>query len=163
MDFYLSLADCSYRYYVPSALQQTVGLSHNLSLVIGGAVQCMFFVGSLIPTFFLDRLGRRRPMMWGSLGLAISMMMLSILLSFSFMNYSQSVAKATASAAITFFFTYMLIFGATANCVPWVYVSRTRSLLNRTGFTERNRSPKFCHYMLEPRVQQLAFQQTGCG
>ena len=63
-------------------------------------------------------------MMWGSLGLAISMMMLSILLSFSFMDqYSDSLGKNTASAAVTFFFTYMLIFGATANCIPWVYVS----------------------------------------
>ncbi len=62
-------------------------------------------------------------MMWGSAGLAISMMMLSILLSFSFVgNYSQATQKSTASASIAFFFTYMLIFGATANCIPWVYV-----------------------------------------
>ena len=66
-------------YYVTSALQYNVGLSHNLSLIIGGFVQTMFFFGSLIPTFFLDRMGRRKPMMWGSLGLAICMMMLSIL------------------------------------------------------------------------------------
>jgi MFS family permease len=83
----------------------------------------MFFVGSLVPTFFLDKMGRRRPMMWGSLGLAISMMMLSVLLSFSFKpQYSESLAKKTSEASIAFFFTYMLIFGATANCIPWVYV-----------------------------------------
>ena len=112
------------RYYVPTALQTTVGLSHNLSLLVGGFVQTMFFFGSLIPTFALDKMGRRRPMMWGSLGLAISMMMLSVLLSFHFKpdEYSKSLGKATASASVTFFFTYMLIFGATANCIPWVYV-----------------------------------------
>ena len=82
-------------YYVPSALQDTVGLSRNLSLVIGGAVQCMFFVGSLVPTFFLDRMGRRRPMMWGGLGLAISMMMLSILLSFHFKQEQYSAWATT--------------------------------------------------------------------
>ena len=110
-------------YYVPSSLETNVGLTKNLSLLIGGAVQCMFFVGSLVPTFFLDKMGRRRPMMWGSLGLGISMMMISVLLSFSFRpGYSDSVAKATASASVTFFFTYMLIFGASANCIPWVYV-----------------------------------------
>jgi hypothetical protein len=27
--------------------------------------------------------------------------------------------KATASAAVTFFFLYMLIFGGTINVVPW--------------------------------------------
>ncbi|CAK4030376.1 Myo-inositol transporter 1 [Lecanosticta acicola] len=110
-------------YFVPSALHNNVGLSSNLSLLIGGAVQCMFFVGSLVPTFFLDRLGRRRPMMWGSLGLAISMMMISILLSFQQpQRYTEAVRTKTSEASVAFFFTYMLIFGATANCIPWVYV-----------------------------------------
>ncbi|KAL9529012.1 MFS-type transporter [Sphaerulina musiva] len=110
-------------YYVPSALENNVGLTRNLSLLIGGAVQCMFFVGSLVPTFFLDQMGRRRPMMWGSLGLALSMMMISILLSFQRPQWAgTATATKTAEASVAFFFTYMLIFGATANCIPWVYV-----------------------------------------
>jgi len=116
-------ADVSYSYFVPSALQYNVGLSHNLALVIGGCVQTMFFFGSLIPTFFLDRLGRRQPMMWGSAALGISMMLIAVLLSFTpARGYSAATNKATASASVTFFFTYMLFFGATANCIPWVYV-----------------------------------------
>ena len=83
----------------------------------------MFFVGSLVPTFFLDRMGRRRPMMWGSLGLALSMMMISVLLSFQRpAGESTPLSTKTAEASVAFFFTYMLIFGATANCIPWVYV-----------------------------------------
>lgn len=119
----MAIADLS-RYFVPSALEQNVGLTRNLSLLIGGAVQCMFFVGSLVPTFFLDQMGRRRPMMWGSLGLAISMMMISVLLSFSYHSppYSEGLQSRTSEASIAFFFTYMLCFGATANCIPWVYV-----------------------------------------
>jgi len=109
-------------YFVPTALQDNVGLSHNLSLVIGGCVQTMFFFGSLIPTFFLDQMGRRRPMMWGSFGLAISMMLIAVLLSFQRPGFSKSLGQATSSASVAFFFTYMFIFGATANCIPWVYV-----------------------------------------
>ncbi|KAK3678088.1 hypothetical protein LTR78_002183 [Recurvomyces mirabilis] len=110
-------------YYVPTALETNVGLSKNLSLVIGGCVQTMFFFGSLIPTFFLDRMGRRRPMMYGSFGLAVSMMLIAVLLSFTAeRGYSAHMQKTTSSAAVTFFFTYMLFFGATANCIPWVYV-----------------------------------------
>ena len=109
-------------YFVPTALQQNVGLSHDRALLIGGAVQCCFVIGSLVPTFFLDRLGRRNPMMWGSAGLALSMMMLSVLLSFSRPGFSPALAHSTSTASIAFFFTYMLFFGATANCIPWVYV-----------------------------------------
>lgn len=57
-------------------------------------------------------------MLWGSAGLAISMMLIAVLLSFK----DTSVGKPTSSAAVAFFFTYMLIFGATVNCIPWVYV-----------------------------------------
>ncbi|KAK5117413.1 hypothetical protein LTR62_006032 [Meristemomyces frigidus] len=94
-------------YYVPTALQYNV----------------VFFFGSLIPTFFLDKMGRRRPMMWGSFGLAISMMLIAVLLSFTVQRgYSPATKQATSSASVAFFFTYMFIFGATANCIPWVYV-----------------------------------------
>jgi len=111
-------------YFAPSALRENVHLSPNLSLLIGGAIECMFFVGSLVPTFFLDRMGRRKPMIWGSFGLGLSMMMISVLLSFQRSQFSSrpDFQQQTASASIAFFFTYMLIFGATANCVPWVYV-----------------------------------------
>ncbi|KAL5434728.1 hypothetical protein PMIN06_011303 [Paraphaeosphaeria minitans] len=102
-------------YYITSVLQLNVGLDRNLSLLLGGIINLMFFIGSLFPTFFLDRIGRRKPMMWGSFGLGVSMMLISILLSFK--NQGGSVAKSTASASV-----YMLIFGATANCIPWVYV-----------------------------------------
>ena len=113
-----------FSYFVPTALEKNVGLSTNLAQLIGGAVQCMFIVGSVFPTFFLDRFGRRRPMMWGSLGTGFCMMTISILLSFKYKpnEYSAEVGKKTAEAAVAFFFIYMIFFGATANCIPWVYV-----------------------------------------
>ncbi|KUI62887.1 Sugar transporter STL1 [Cytospora mali] len=109
-------------YYITTVLQTNVGLSRNLSLLLGGAINAMFFLGSLFPTFFLDKYGRRKPMIWGSFGLGISMMLISILLSFQESHPDTQLAKTTAAASVTFFFTYMLIFGATANCIPWVYV-----------------------------------------
>lgn len=49
-------------YYITSVLQLNVGLDRNLSLLLGGIINLMFFIGSLFPTFFLDRIGRRNPM-----------------------------------------------------------------------------------------------------
>lgn len=109
-------------YYITTVLQLNVGLSRNLSLLLGGAINAMFFIGSLFPTFFLDKYGRRNPMIWGSLGLGIAMMMISILLSFQESHPDTQLATATAAASVAFFFAYMLIFGATGNCIPWVYV-----------------------------------------
>jgi MFS family permease len=87
-------------------------------MIIGGCVQIMFVLGSFFPTFFVDRVGRRAPMIWGSLTLGICMMMVAILLSFK----GKENEHATSSASIAFFFVYMFAFGASVNCIPWVYV-----------------------------------------
>lgn len=86
--------------------EQNVGLTRNLSLLLGGVINAMFFLGSLFPTFFLDRYGRRKPMMWGSFGLGICMMMISILLSFQ--DRGGQLAKTTSAASVAFFFLYMV-------------------------------------------------------
>jgi hypothetical protein len=90
-------------YYITSVLEQNVKLSRNLSLLLGGVINLMFFIGSLVPTFTLDKTGRRKPMMWGSLGCGASMMMIAILLSFQ--PGGGDLAKATASGSVAFFFT----------------------------------------------------------
>ncbi|KAL2800933.1 general substrate transporter [Aspergillus keveii] len=105
-------------YFIPTVLSTNVGLSHNLSMIIGGCVQIMFVLGSFFPTFFVDRVGRRAPMIWGSLTLGICMMMVAILLSFK----GKENEHAASSASIAFFFVYMFAFGASVNCIPWVYV-----------------------------------------
>lgn len=96
-------ADSAHRYYITSVLQINVGLDRNLSLLLGGVINAMFFIGSLFPTFYLDRFGRRKPMMWGCFGLGFSMMMIAVLLSFQ--DRGGAIAKATSSASVAFFFT----------------------------------------------------------
>lgn len=79
-------------------------------------------------------------------------MMISILLSFK----NSSIGEPTASASVAFFFVYMFIFGASCNCIPWVYVPGklrrhrtafqigTDYLLRRNPATE-SQSPWYCH------------------
>ncbi|KAL2356833.1 general substrate transporter [Cryomyces antarcticus] len=88
-------------YFVPTVLQENVGLTRNLSLLLGGVINCMFVIGSFVPALLVDRIGRRQPMMWGSLGLGISMMMIAVLLSFK----GSANEHATSSASVAFFFT----------------------------------------------------------
>lgn len=103
---------------VIAVLVQNVGMTPRLAQILGGCIDMMFMFGSLVPSFFLDRMGRRKTMFWGCAGLGFSMMMIAILLGFK----GTSVQTPTAAACVTFFFIYMLIFGASVNCVPWVYV-----------------------------------------
>ncbi|RFU30303.1 hypothetical protein B7463_g6067, partial [Scytalidium lignicola] len=95
-------------YYASYVLQNSIGMEHQLSMVLGGCIQVMFLLGSFVPAIWLDRMGRVKTMIWGSFGLGICMMMLSILLS--------TGSPKCASAA------YNLIFGMTCLSVPYVYV-----------------------------------------
>jgi MFS family permease len=91
----------------------------------------MFMLGSLLPAFKLDSMGRRKTMMIGSLGLGICMMMVAALLS----QVNQPNGKTYAEASVAFFFLYMLIHGMSINSVPWVYVPEILPLEARTKGT----------------------------
>jgi MFS family permease len=112
---------------MPTVLVKSVGLPARQAQLISGFVELMFIVGNLLPAFALDRMGRRKTMMFGVGGLGLCMMMVSILLSFG--------KRETSIAAVAFFFLYMLIFGATINVVPWVYGPEILPLEARTRGT----------------------------
>lgn len=92
----------------------------------------MLMTGALVPSFFLDRMGRRKTMMLGCMGLAFDMMMIAILLSRA---DDPNHGKAYSSAAVAFFFLFMLMFGSSVHCVPWVYTPEILPLAARTRGT----------------------------
>ncbi|KAL3292374.1 hexose carrier protein [Colletotrichum asianum] len=118
-------------YYIPSVLVQNVGMTAHMAQIIGGCVQMMFMFGSILPALALDRMGRRKTMIWSSAGLGVCMLMISILLS----RVGFSNGHACASASVAFFFLYNLIFGMGMNCVPWVVVPEILPLHARTRGT----------------------------
>ncbi|KAG5809205.1 hypothetical protein H9Q74_013954 [Fusarium xylarioides] len=119
-------------YYILTVLTANVGLEHRLAQIIAGCIQLMFPIGSLLPTLALDKMGRRSTMMCGSAGLSFSMMMVAALLS---QADDTSRGRAFAAGSVAFFFTYMLVFGGSMNCVPWVYVPEILPLHARTKGT----------------------------
>ncbi|KAK1658669.1 hypothetical protein BDP55DRAFT_758300 [Colletotrichum godetiae] len=95
----------------------------------------MFMFRFILPALALDRMGRRKTMMWGSAGLGVCMLMISILLS----RVGFTGGQACASASVAFFFLevprYNLIFGMGMYCVPWVVVPEILPLHARTRGT----------------------------
>ncbi|KUL85773.1 hypothetical protein ZTR_08487 [Talaromyces verruculosus] len=104
-------------FYAPTVLETNVGLPHSTALITSGFLNLAFTVGSLIPAFKLDTWGRKKPMMGGAFGAAISMMIVAILLSFRGTPHE----KTLANVLIAFFVTFMLCFGASLNAIPWCY------------------------------------------
>lgn len=106
-------------YYITTVLINNVGLERNLAMILAGVSSICFTLGSFVPSFYGDKLGRRIPMTLGHAAGAFSMMMISILLSF---QDRPDIAAKTGAAAVAFFFIYQLGFGASVNCLPWVII-----------------------------------------
>jgi MFS family permease len=97
-------------YYIPTVLEKNLNMSVQMSQILGGCIQIMFMLGGILPSLALDRMGRRKTLLYGFAGLGFCMLFIAALL-------SQSDGGATkrgtqfASASVAFFFVYQLVFG----------------------------------------------------
>lgn len=110
-------------YYLPSILQNNMGLSRSLSLILGGCAQITYLVGSCIPVFLMDRYGRRPLLMACSAGLCFCFVMVTILLSIG--------STGAAYASVAFIFLFQLVYGVGWLPVPWFYPSELATTRTR--------------------------------
>ncbi|KAK7753270.1 hypothetical protein SLS62_004789 [Diatrype stigma] len=100
-------------YYAPVIFQTSMGMSRRLSLILGGAAQCTYLVGSAIPVLLMDRYGRRTLLMVCSAGLCVCFVMVAVLLSLG--------SQEAAYGATAFIFIFQLFYGVGWLPVPWFY------------------------------------------
>ncbi|KAJ7140041.1 general substrate transporter [Mycena crocata] len=116
-------------YYLPLVLQNSVGLSNNLSRLLAACNSVSYLVFSFAGIVLIERAGRRKLMMWGAAGQCVCYMFISGFLS----QADDPVYGARYGAGATvFFFTYYLFFGICWQGVPWLYPVEINSLSMRT-------------------------------
>ena len=106
-----------------------MGLSRQLSLILGGAAQCTFLVGSAIPVLLMDRFGRRSLLMACSAGLCLCFICVAGLLS---NPVDGRVPEGRGYAAVAFIFIFQLFYGVGWLPVPWFYPSEIATTRTRT-------------------------------
>lgn len=94
-------------------LEQNVGLTKEMSALVAGCVQIVFWLGTFPPMVLLDILGRRKLLMIGATVMCFCMTIFTIGISFDTPAWSR-----TALAAL---FIYEFTFGCSWNCTPWLY------------------------------------------
>jgi sugar porter (SP) family MFS transporter len=102
-------------YYAPVVYANTMGLSRNLSLILGGCTALTYLAASFIPLWTVERFGRRVLLMVSSAGLCLCFAMASILLSVGTRN--------AAYAATAFVFAFQIFLGIGWLPIPWFYPS----------------------------------------
>lgn len=98
-------------YYSVVVFKQSVGMSDHLALLMGGFLSITFFVGTLVSTVLIDRIGRRPLMMTGLAGSCIGMIMTAA-------SVSYGTHKAGIAATVGVFW-FQFIYGVGVQSAPW--------------------------------------------
>ncbi len=99
-------------YYFPILFEQSIGQSHSTSLLLGGVNMIVYSIFATFSWFFIERIGRRKLFLWGTVGQGLSMVIV-------FSCLIPGTTSAAKGAAVGLF-TYIASFGATWLPLPWV-------------------------------------------
>ncbi|KAL2826184.1 general substrate transporter [Aspergillus pseudoustus] len=109
-------------YYAPIIFETSVGLSQNISSIMSCAMATTYAVGGTFPILMVDRLGRRKMMLWGAAATSSVFITLTVLVSQA--SKSESIGWGAAIMVLIF----IQVFAMTWNSLPWIYGSELMPL-----------------------------------
>lgn len=104
---------CSIGYYISYLFEVSVGLSHNLSLLLSGFNGLWYLLSAFIPFFVINHLGKRRCMMISAAGMGCCFLTMSLTI--------RSGTFAASIVCIVAFFLYYTFFALGYLAIPWLY------------------------------------------
>ncbi|PSK50305.1 High-affinity glucose transporter [Elsinoe australis] len=111
-------------YYAPVIFQQSVGLPRDISLLLAGINGIAYFISSLVPIWIIDRLGRRKLMLFAAGGQAVCMAILAGTVS--------NGSKSAGIVAVVMLFLFNFFFAVGLLAIPWLLPAEYVPLAIRT-------------------------------
>lgn len=100
-------------YYLPVILKDYVGLSDTTSRIVAAGGSMNYFVFSILPIWFIDKIGRRPCMIWGAVGMAV----VSALICVGF----NVPGNGGAIMTVAMYFLFYDMFAVSFLNVSWIY------------------------------------------
>lgn len=110
-------------YYLPILFHRSIGQDLNMSLLLGGVNMIVYSIFATTSWFLIDRVGRRRLFLIGSIGQCLSMV-----LTFACLIPGNPMIARGAAVGL---FTYIAFFGATWLPLPWLYPAEVNPVKTR--------------------------------
>ncbi|KAI1321125.1 general substrate transporter [Xylariaceae sp. FL0255] len=110
-------------YYFPILFKTAIGTSSNLALLLGGVNQVVYALFATTSWFAVERVGRRKLYLIGTVGQFLSMVLV-------FASLIPGTKSAAYGAGVGLF-TYIAFFGATWLPLPWLYPAEINPLKTR--------------------------------
>ncbi|CAK7211690.1 hypothetical protein SCUCBS95973_001201 [Sporothrix curviconia] len=147
-------------YYLPTVLQQSVGLSDTLSRLLTAANSVQYLLFSLIGIFRVEQWGRRKLMMFGCGGCCFCYVFITALIRYNELaGYPHQFQVASASVA--FFFLYYVFFGIGMQGVTWLYATEINSLTMRTKGAALGAATNWIFNFMVVEITPIGIQNLG--
>ncbi|KAE8344722.1 hypothetical protein BDV24DRAFT_171292 [Aspergillus arachidicola] len=111
-------------YYNTVIFEKSVGMSHNLALLLAGFNGVAYFVSTLVPIWTIDRLGRRKLMLFAVIGQCACMAILA--------GTVWDGGHAAGLVATVMLFLFNFFFGVGLLAIPWLLPAEYSPLATRT-------------------------------
>lgn len=147
-------------YYSPS-LFETMGLGYDMQLIMSGVLNILQLVGVTSSLWTMDGLGRRTILLWGSVVMAISHIIIAVLVG-KFGN-SWSTHRSEGWTSVAFLFVYMIAFGASWGPVPWAMPAEIAPSSLRAKVVSLSNVSNWWHNFIVGLITPPLVQKTGYG
>ncbi|KAK4689669.1 hypothetical protein P7C73_g435, partial [Tremellales sp. Uapishka_1] len=111
-------------YYSSVLFENQIGLPTQLSLILGGVLSIVYALFALTSFFLVERVGRRKLFLIGTVGQGISM--------FITFGCLLPMTASDGKGAAVGLFLFIAFFGATWLPLPWLYPAELNSMAVRT-------------------------------
>ncbi|KAK7529253.1 sugar transporter STL1 [Phyllosticta citribraziliensis] len=148
-------------YYAATIYEQYVGLSPFVSRILAACNGTEYFMASWIPIFLIEKVGRRSLMLFGAVGMSLSMAVLAIANS---INDGKTAAERNAAAGIVaalFLFVFNSFFAVGWLGMTWLYPAEIVPLRIRAPANALSTSANWIFNFMVVMVTPVAFSSIG--
>ena len=119
-------------YYIPYILNKKLGIADFISRLIAALNGTEYFLASLIPIFIIEKIGRRPLMLFGAVGMCLSMVALAA--TDYVVENKPSQKQGAGIGATVFFFVFNSFFAIGWLGLTWLYPAEIVCLLPALNF-----------------------------
>ncbi|MCJ1229231.1 hypothetical protein MMC12_005896 [Toensbergia leucococca] len=142
-------------YYFPILFEQSIKQTHNISLLLGGVNMIVYAIFATVSWFIIERAGRRKLFLWGTVGQGLSMVL-------TFSCLIPGTPGAAKGAAVGLF-TYIASFGATWLPLPWLYPAEINPIKTRAKANAMSTCSNWLFNFLIVMITPIMIDRIGWG
>lgn len=140
-------------YYAATIYQNEIGLTPFISRILAACNGTEYFLASWIPVFIIEKVGRRKLMLVGAAGMAISMIILAIM--------TKIGGSACGIVAATFLFVFNTFFAIGWLGMTWLYPAEIVPLRIRAPSNALSASANWAFNFMVVMITPVSFSSIG--